>query len=53
MTTTTLEYGDVMLEKAYRIFVAIAAVSGLLTFGLCAVFILKTFERFVAEEIPI
>lgn len=38
VTTTTLGYGDVTLGRKHRIFGAMAAVSGLLTFGLSTAF---------------
>ena len=44
VTTTTLGYGDITLEPGQRIFGAMAAVSGLLTFGLSTAFLIKTVE---------
>lgn len=39
VTTTTLGYGDVVLHRRWRIFGAMAAVSGLMTFGLSTAFL--------------
>ena len=39
VTTTTLGYGDVTLERPFRVFGAMAAVSGLMTFGLSTAFL--------------
>ena len=39
VTTTTLGYGDVTLERRFRVFGAMAAVSGLMTYGLSTAFL--------------
>lgn len=50
VTATTLGYGDITLDISYRVFGAMAAVSGLLTFGLSTAFIIRTFEGYIAEK---
>lgn len=40
VTTTTLGYGDITLQREHRVFGAMAAVSGLLTFGLSTAFLI-------------
>lgn len=44
VTTTTLGYGDVTLPRPHRIFGAMAAVSGLLNFGLSTAFLIGAVE---------
>lgn len=45
VTYTTLGYGDVIIEPQYRIFGAMAAVTGLLNFGLSTAFLVGLFSR--------
>ncbi len=45
VTTTTLGYGDVTLDRRWRLFGAMAAVNGLLTFGLSTAFLLEVFAK--------
>lgn len=45
VTSTTLGYGDVTLERKWRLFGAMAAVNGLLTFGLSTAFLLDVFAK--------
>ena len=45
VTTTTLGYGDVTLAREWRIFGAMASVSGLMTFGLSTAFLIDVFAR--------
>lgn len=45
VTTTTLGYGDIHLAKQYRLFAALAAVSGLLCFGLSTAFFVAVFAK--------
>lgn len=44
VTTTTLGYGDVVLPHRWRVFGAMAAVSGLLTFGLSTAFLITIMQ---------
>lgn len=44
VTTTTLGYGDIVLPHRWRIFGAMAAVSGLLTFGLSTAFLITVVQ---------
>ncbi len=39
VTSTTLGYGDITLDKQFRIFGSMAAVNGLLTYGLSTAFL--------------
>ncbi len=41
VTTTTLGYGDITLGPDHRVFGAMAAVSGLMTFGLSTAFLIN------------
>ena len=43
--STTLGYGDVTLERKWRLFGAMAAVNSLLTFGLSTAFLLDVFAK--------
>ena len=45
VTSTTLGYGDITLERRWRVFGAMAAVNGLLTFGLSTAFLIEVFTR--------
>lgn len=51
VTTTTLGYGDITLSRRHRIFGAMAAVSGLLTFGLSTAFLVGVITRVFAPEV--
>lgn len=44
VTSTTLGYGDITLGAGDRMFAAMSAVSGLLTFGLSTAFLIRTLE---------
>lgn len=44
VTSTTLGYGDITLGVGDRMFAAMSAVSGLLTFGLSTAFLIRTLE---------
>ena len=48
VTSTTLGYGDITLERRWRLFGAMAAVNGLLTFGLSTAFLIDVFARVLA-----
>ena len=43
VTYTTLGYGDVVIDSAYRIFGAMEAVTGLLSFGISTAFLVGIF----------
>jgi hypothetical protein len=45
ITYTTVGYGDVVLDPDHRIFGAMAAVTGLLTFGLSTAFLVAVVTR--------
>lgn len=45
VTSTTLGYGDITLGHEWRLFGAMAAVNGLLTFGLSTAFLIEVFAR--------
>ena len=47
VTYTTVGYGDVTLASGHRIFAAMAAVTGMLNFGLSTAFLVGTFERII------
>jgi len=49
VTYTTLGYGDVTLNEGVRIFGAMAAVTGLLNFGLSTAFLVGVFTRLIGE----
>lgn len=49
VTSTTLGYGDITLERKWRLFGAMAAVNGLLTFGLSTAFLLEVFALTYAD----
>lgn len=44
VSTTTLGYGDITLDAKHRIFGAMSAVSGLLTFGLSTAFLVSLIQ---------
>ncbi len=45
VTSTTLGYGDITLTRKWRLLGAMAAVNGLLTFGLSTAFLLEVFAK--------
>ncbi len=45
VTSTTLGYGDITMGREWRLFGAMAAVNGLLTFGLSTAFLIEVFAR--------
>lgn len=45
VTSTTLGYGDITLGHKWRLFGAMAAVNGLLTFGLSTAFLIEIFAK--------
>ncbi|MGJ5621602.1 ion channel [Sulfitobacter sp. MF3-043] len=45
VTYTTLGYGDVTLDPAFRIFGAMASVTGILMFGMTTAFLVGVFAR--------
>ncbi|KAB7614391.1 two pore domain potassium channel family protein [Amylibacter sp. SFDW26] len=49
ITYTTLGYGDIVLGEAYRIYGAMAAVTGLLNFGLSTAFLVGLASRFLPK----
>jgi len=48
VTTTTLGYGDITLSREHRLFGSMAAVAGLLTFGLSTAFLIGVMEGALA-----
>ena len=50
VTYTTLGYGDVVVGSGFRIFGAMAAVTGLLNFGISTAFLVGLFGRLVQDE---
>ena len=51
VTSTTLGYGDITLEPEWRVFGAMAAVTGLLTFGLSTAFLVGVMSEFIKSVI--
>lgn len=49
VTSTTLGYGDITLGARWRLFGAMAAVNGLLTFGLSTAFLIEVFAKTYAS----
>lgn len=49
-TYTTLGYGDIIVSESIRIFAAIAAVTGLLNFGLSTAFLVELVIRFLPDD---
>lgn len=45
VTSTTLGYGDITMGREWRLFGTMAAVNGLLTFGLSTAFLIEVFAR--------
>jgi len=52
VTYTTVGYGDVTVGGGFRVFGAMAAVTGLLNFGLSTAFLVGLFERSLSEQFP-
>lgn len=48
VTTSTLGYGDLTLPRRFRLFGAVAAVSGLITFGLSTAYLISVLELTLA-----
>ncbi len=51
VTSTTLGYGDITLEPEWRVFGAMAAVTGLLTFGLSTAFLVGVMGQFMKSVV--
>ncbi len=49
-TYTTLGYGDIIVENGIRIFAAMAAVTGLLNFGLSTAFLVELVIRYLPDD---
>ncbi len=47
VTYTTVGYGDVTVEHSFRIYAAMASVTGLLNFGLSTAFLVGLFTRLI------
>ena len=52
VTYTTVGYGDVTVGGGFRVFGAMAAVTGLLNFGLSTAFLVGLFERLLPGKLP-
>ncbi len=52
VTYTTVGYGDVTVGGGFRVFGAMAAVTGLLNFGLSTAFLVGLFERMLPSQLP-
>ncbi|NKB51419.1 MAG: two pore domain potassium channel family protein [Rhizobiaceae bacterium] len=52
VTYTTVGYGDVTVGGGFRVFGAMAAVTGLLNFGLSTAFLVGLFERMLPNQLP-
>lgn len=52
VTYTTLGYGDVTLDAAFRILGAMASVNGILMFGLTTAFLVGVFARALGADRP-
>ena len=50
VTYTTVGYGDVIVGPDYRLFAAMAAVTGLLNFGLSTAFLVGLFGRLLPDD---
>ncbi len=50
ITYTTVGYGDVTLDHNYRVFAAMASVTGLLNFGLSTAFLVGLFSRMLEKD---
>lgn len=53
VTSTTLGYGDITLDRNWRIFGALAAVTGLLTFGLSTAFLVGVMGQLFSVRVQI
>ena len=51
VTYTTLGYGDITIADELRIFCSMAAVTGLLSFGLSAAFLVELLTRFMPKKL--
>ena len=51
VTSTTLGYGDITIEPKWRVYGAMAAVTGLLTFGLSTAFLVGIMSEFMKSVI--
>jgi len=51
VTYTTLGYGDVTVSESYRLFAAMAAVTGLLNFGLSTAFLVGLMARLLPSKV--
>ena len=51
VTYTTLGYGDIIIADELRIFCSMAAVTGLLSFGLSAAFLVELLTRFMPKKL--
>lgn len=52
VTYTTLGYGDITVADGFRTFAAMAAVTGLLNFGLSTAFLVGFFSKFIEKFLP-
>lgn len=52
VTYTTVGYGDVTVGGGFRVFGAMAGVTGLLNFGLSTAFLVGLFERMLPDQFP-
>ncbi|MCP4185022.1 MAG: two pore domain potassium channel family protein [Hyphomicrobiales bacterium] len=51
VTYTTLGYGDITIADELRTFCSMAAVTGLLSFGLSAAFLVEILTRFMPKKL--
>ena len=51
VTSTTLGYGDITIRPDWRVFGAMAAVTGLLTFGLSTAFLVGVMSEFMKSVV--
>ncbi len=51
VTYTTLGYGDITLQEGSRIYAAMAAVTGLLNFGLSTAFLFGVFSKVLPTDL--
>lgn len=52
VTYTTVGYGDVTVGGGFRVYGAMAAITGLLNFGLSTAFLVGLFERLLRSKMP-
>ena len=50
VTYTTLGYGDIVVGSGFRVFAAMAAVTGLLNFGISTAFLVGLIGRLMADR---